>query len=493
MSSSRERIALANAWLERAPDRHHLADRLHVGREPVVDAGELLEREARPLDDDVVDRRLEGGRRAARDVVGDLVERGSRPRAARRSWRSGSPVAFEASAEERDTRGFISMTTISSVCRVDRELDVGAAGLDADRADHRDRLVAQLLVLAVGQRLLRRDGDRVAGVHAHRVDVLDRADDHDVVGAVAHDLELELAPAEHRLVEQHLADRRRRRARARRSCRTPPRVRAMPPPRPPSVNAGRTMSGRPNASSAAWPRRRSVAIVLRAVRRPAVVHRRVELLAVLGAADRLVGRADQLDAELVERAVLVQRLGEVERGLAAERRQQRVRALALDHLAHRVGQQRLDVGAGRELRVGHDRRRVRVDEDDLVALLEQHLAGLRAGVVELGGLADDDRARAEDEDLVEVVAPRHRRWLAMKSSNRPSESFGPGPASGWYWTQPAGTSSSRSALDRAVVEVHVRELGLAEVGLQCALPGSPPDREAVVLGGDRDPPGRAGP
>ena len=27
----------------------------------------------------------------------------------------GNPVAFEASADERDTRGFISMTTISSV------------------------------------------------------------------------------------------------------------------------------------------------------------------------------------------------------------------------------------------------------------------------------------------------------------------------------------------------------------------------------------------
>ena len=46
------------------------------------------------------------------------------------------------------------------------------------------------------------------GVDAHRVDVLDRADDHDVVGVVAHDLELELAPAEHRLVDEHLADRR---------------------------------------------------------------------------------------------------------------------------------------------------------------------------------------------------------------------------------------------------------------------------------------------
>ena len=60
-----------------------------------------------------------------------------------------------------------------------------------------------------------------------------------------------------------------------------------------------------------------------------------------------------------------------------------------------------------ELRVGHDRRRVRVDEDDLVALLEQHLAGLRARVVELGRLADDDRTGAEDEDAVDVVSTRH--------------------------------------------------------------------------------------
>ena len=58
------------------------------------------------------------------------------------------------------------------------------------------------------QRLLGGDGDGVAGVDAHRVDVLDRADDDDVVGAVAHHLELELAPADHGLVEQHLADRR---------------------------------------------------------------------------------------------------------------------------------------------------------------------------------------------------------------------------------------------------------------------------------------------
>ena len=48
-------------------------------------------------------------------------------------------------------------------------------------------------------------------------------------------------------------------------------------------------------------------------------------------------------------------------------------------------------------------------EDDLVALLQQHLAGLGAGVVELGGLPDDDRPGAEDEDAVEVVSTRHGR------------------------------------------------------------------------------------
>ena len=42
---------------------------------------------------------------------------------------------------------------------------------------------------------------------AHRVEVLDRADDHDVVGAVADHLELELVPAAHRLLDEHLVDR----------------------------------------------------------------------------------------------------------------------------------------------------------------------------------------------------------------------------------------------------------------------------------------------
>ena len=74
-SSSRERIALRERLLEGAADRHHLPHALHVRGQAPVDARELLEREARPLDDHVVDRRLEARGRRARDVVGDLVER----------------------------------------------------------------------------------------------------------------------------------------------------------------------------------------------------------------------------------------------------------------------------------------------------------------------------------------------------------------------------------------------------------------------------------
>ena len=72
-----------------------------------------------------------------------------------------------------------------------------------------------------------------------------------------------------------------------------------------------------------------------------------------------------------------------------------------------VGGDRLDVGAVGEARVGHDRRRVGVDQDDPEALLLQRLARLRAGVVELARLADDDRTGADEEDAVDVSAFGH--------------------------------------------------------------------------------------
>src|SRR5439155_20569350 len=71
----------------------------------------FLKREPRHFDDAIIDRRLEAGRRFARDVVFDFVER--EPTASLAAiFAIGNPVAFDASALERDTRGFISITTM---------------------------------------------------------------------------------------------------------------------------------------------------------------------------------------------------------------------------------------------------------------------------------------------------------------------------------------------------------------------------------------------
>ena len=151
VSSSRRAQRLAERLAERAADRHRLADRLHLRGQPLVGAGELLEREPRHLHDDVVERRLEAGRRGLREVVRDLVQRVAdgelrgdlRDRVAGRlRGQRRRPRHARVHLDHDDLAGLA----------VDRELHVRAAGLDADGADDGHGRVAQRLVLAVGQR-----------------------------------------------------------------------------------------------------------------------------------------------------------------------------------------------------------------------------------------------------------------------------------------------------------------------------------------------------
>ena len=146
-------------------------------------------------------------------------------------------------------------------------------------------------------------------------------------------------------------------------------------------------------------------------------HRVFEEEAVFGLLDGFELGADELDVVAVEDAGVGELDGEVEGGLAADGGQEGELAgggiggehfgfEADDFLDVLVGEG-LDVGAVGELGVGHDGGRVRVDEDDLVALLLEGFAGLGAGVVELGGLADDDRAGADDQDFVDVISAWH--------------------------------------------------------------------------------------
>ena len=117
---------------------------------------------------------------------------------------------------------------------------------------------------------------------------------------------------------------------------------------------------------------------------------------------------------------------------------------------HALEVERLEVGRVRPVGVGHDRGRVGVDEHRAVALFAQHLERLHARVVELAGLADHDRAGADDRDRVEIVAARHQPLpparAAQASTNSASfsrASCGPGEASGWNCMLQTGRSRSR--------------------------------------------------
>ena len=200
--------------------------------------------------------------------------------------------------------------------------------------------------------------------------------------------------------------------------------------------------------------------------------------------------ADHLHAEFFEHALAGQIERAVQRRLAAHGRQQRLRALALDDLLHHLPGDRLDVDGVRHVRVGHDGGRVRVDQHHPVAFLAQRLAGLRAGVVELAGLADHDRPGADDQDGLDVGTfghgiPQAPRWAAIRSakrSNRWAASCGPGLASGWPWKPNGRLAGVGDALQRAVEQ---RPVGGRQTGRQAGLV----DREAVVLAGDQHPAG----
>ena len=69
---------------------------------------------------------------------------------------------------------------------------------------------------------------------------------------------------------------------------------------------------------------------------------------------------------------------------------------------------RLHVGVVCEFWVRHDGCRVGVDQRDTQAFFLQHAASLGAGVVELAGLADNNWARTDNQDVVYIVTLWHK-------------------------------------------------------------------------------------
>ena len=130
------------------------------------------------------------------------------------------------------------------------------------------------------------------------------------------------------------------------------------------------------------------------------VEERLEALAVLGEVDGVGRGAEDRDAGVV------QGVGELQRGLAAELDddavQRAVLLLDAEDLEDVLEGERLEVEAVGGVVVGGDGLGVAVDHDGLEAGLGQREGGVAAAVVELDALADAVGAAAEDDDLARV-------------------------------------------------------------------------------------------
>ena len=409
-------VRLAQRLGERAPDRHHLAHRLHPAGQHGIRLRELLERPPWDLDGHVVKRRLEGSKCLTGDVVGDLVERvadrqhrgdlGDREtgRLRRESARAGHP-------------GVHLDEDHAPVGGIDGELDVRPSGVHADRSDAGESGVAHGLVFAVGQGLRRRHGYGVARVHAHGVDVLDRTDHHGVVGCVPHDLELELLPSRHRFLDQHLGDGTGRQS----FCGDPTEtIRRCGDAAPSSPEHERGTHDHRIADGVCYRQRLfdGPGQAGPREREPGLVHGSNEQTAIFCPADGVEAGPDQPDPMPIEGPRFGQRHGHVQRRLPSEGRQERVGPLPFDHVEDGARGERHHVRGVREFRIGHDRGGVRVGEHHAIPLAPEDLAGLGPRVVELARLADDDGPRADHQDRLEVAAPRHQLISSLNRSNR---------------------------------------------------------------------------
>src|SRR3972149_324829 len=157
-------------------------------------------------------------------------------------------------------------------------------------------------------------------------------------------------------------------------------------------------------------------------------------------------RPDGLHAVLGERAVLRQRHGHVQGGLATHGGEQGVRMFPFDHPGYPFGGHRLDVGSIGQLGIRHDGRRIRVDQDDLIALFLERLDRLGPRVVELGGLANDDGPRADDEDGLEISSLGHPPPRPTRSPTAPGPTT-PSPRGAWR-RRPPDTGCRRGAPTR---------------------------------------------
>ena len=392
---------LQEALLHRAAHGHHLARRLHLGSELVRSVAELVEREAGDLGNHIVESRFEAGRRIG---DADLVERKAHGDL---GADAGDRIAAGLRRQSRRPRhaGIDLDQVVVEREGIERELHVAAA-FDLQGTDQPQGAVAQQLILLVGQRLARSHHDRVARMDADRIDVFHIADRNGRIVVVADHLVFDLLIPLDALLDQHLMHR----GEGKRIAHHLAQLRLVV-----GEAAARTAQrkGRTQHDGVTDPLRRLdrlVDIVSNQRRQHRLAQRLTKLLeefAVLGLLDALERSTQNLHLTLLKHAFLGELHGQIQARLPAQSRHDGIGTLVTDDLGHVLERQRLHIDFIGNLHVGLDRRRIGIDQHDLVPLFLEGQTSLRTRVVELRSLADHDRAGADHHHFLDIRSLRH--------------------------------------------------------------------------------------
>ncbi len=183
-------------------DTHDLAHSAHLGAQPVLHAFEFLESPAGKLDHHIVAVRHIFIQRAVFST-GDVFQR----QACRQHGRHQGDGEARSLAGQRGRTGStgIDLDHDDPVRhRVMGELHIGAA-------DHLHRfhdlvsLLLQPLLALLRDRQHGGGTEGIAGVNSQRVDILDKTYGNDIVVRIPHHFQLQLFPAENRLLHQNLS------------------------------------------------------------------------------------------------------------------------------------------------------------------------------------------------------------------------------------------------------------------------------------------------
>src|SRR5699024_5015478 len=188
-----------------ASDSHCLAHRFHLGSEFFIYIGELFKVKSRSFNHHIVDGWFK-------------TSRGAR----QRSFLLIQIITYNllgSKFSDSNSGSLRSQRRRSAYARVDFDsykavaaglygkLYIAASGKGANGAHHFDGRITQHLILFVGEGLCRGYGNRIAGMYAQRVDVLDGTDNDNVVIFIAQQLNFKFLPAEDRFFNEYAVNR----------------------------------------------------------------------------------------------------------------------------------------------------------------------------------------------------------------------------------------------------------------------------------------------